>query len=94
MIEPGAVLTARRLYLLMRYSTRARLEFGLESTFQYLQSAEPGTALATDFPGRAQLAAAGYTALEDLQGCTPDELVTNAGISYSTARAAAAVANA
>lgn len=92
-IEPGAIVTTRRYYRLRRLAAHVTLDPGLESTWQYMQEAEPGTDLPSDFPGRAKLIASGYSAVEDIEGATIDELVTYAGLSYSAARAAVAAVN-
>ena len=92
MTELGAVKTARRLYLLLQYGPRIRLEPGLVSTLQYLQSAEPGRTLPVDCPGWSKLTAAGYVTVEDVAGATSDELQQNAGLRRSTANAAIAAA--
>lgn len=88
MTELGAVTTARRLYLLMRVGARGRLEFGLESALQYLQTAEPGRQLPVECPGWTLLVAAGYVTVEDVAGATFDELQLHAGLRRSTANAA------
>lgn len=62
----------RRYYLQKRLRARQLCEE--EGVWKGKQEDEPGTALASDFPSRAALVAAGYTALEDLDGATTKEL--------------------
>ncbi len=78
--------SARRYYLLKRLAARQQcLE---EGVWQSKQEAAGGTALPDDFPFRAELATAGYTTADDVDGATTDELLEFAGLD---ARAAAAV---
>ena len=67
--------TPRRYYLQKRRKARA-LSDATEMVFQAKQDAEPGTPLAATFPHLTQLATAGYTTTEDLDGADEDELVT------------------
>lgn len=46
----------------------------LDGVWRSKQEALPGTDLPADFPMRSALATAGYTAREDLDGATADEL--------------------
>lgn len=62
----------RRYYLQKRL--RARQLCLEEGIWKGKQEDEPATALAPDFPNRAALVAAGYTALEDLDGASTQEL--------------------
>ncbi len=80
---------ARRYYLAKRSQARVAGQKGLELTWQGKQEAEPGVALAADFPARSALVAAGYTTTEDLDGADVDELRT-AGLSTRDAEAALA----
>ena len=67
-----AVLTTRRYYMLKRLDARARcLE---EDAWIEKQSNEPGTAFAPEFPSLATLNAAGYLAVEDVNGAEDNEL--------------------
>lgn len=79
------VPSARRYYLLKRQDARRR-EDATEGAWQARQEAEPGAPLASDFPFRTTLAAAGYTTTDDLAGANETELVV-AGLSYRQARA-------
>ena len=80
---------ARRYYLAKRVAARRDDDEALELTWQAKQEAEPGTALAADYPARAALVAAGYTTTEDLDGADADELRA-AGLSTRDAEAALA----
>lgn len=65
---------ARRYYLLKRLAATLREDDVMAGAWQAKQEAEPGTALAVDFPYRSRLVAAGYSAVEDLDGATSEEL--------------------
>lgn len=80
------VATPRRYYLLKR---RLALGFGdveLAGAWRAKQEAITWPALPADFPARAQLVAAGYTTVRDLDGADSDELVS-LGLSQSDAAA-------
>jgi hypothetical protein len=78
-----SVTSKRRFCLLKRFAKRRQcLE---EDVWIVKQAAEPGTALAADFPHRAALIAAGYSALEDLDGATTKELKRFARLSSQEA---------
>lgn len=68
---------ARRYYLLSRLTAHRLGDLGLASLWRHKQEAEAGALLASDFPSRAALVAAGYATAEDLDGATEDELITN-----------------
>lgn len=77
-------MRTRRYYLLSRVNSRV-IEDGLEPFWQGKQLAEPSTALPSDFPFPEERAAAGYLAVEDLDGADEDELV-DAGLDRAMAR--------
>lgn len=70
--------SVRRYYLLKRLAARQRCEE--EGVWQAKQEAVAGTAIPDDFPFRAALVAAGYSATEDLDDATPDELAEFASL--------------
>jgi hypothetical protein len=75
------IRNVRRFYLHKRLT-------GNEETrpvWQAKQEEQPGTALAEDFPCRAELAELGYTTAEDLDGADQDELV-RAGLKTNQAK--------
>lgn len=78
--------SARRYYLAKRHAAAERCDTALESVWRGKQEAEPGEALAADFPYHARLVAAGYETYEDLDGADSDELVEQG---FSTREAAA-----
>lgn len=82
-----SIENARRFYLLKRLAAHRMSAHELEGAWAAKQAEQPATALAADFPLRARLVAAGYSAREDLVGATPEEL-QQAGF---TVREAAAV---
>lgn len=65
----------RRYYLAKRHAAVELEDTALEAVWQGKQEAEPGTALAEDFPYLSRLQAAGYSTQEDLDGADADELV-------------------
>jgi hypothetical protein len=69
-----SVERARRYYLLKRLEAARRYDGALASAWAGKQEGEPGTALAEDFPYRSRLVAVGYSAIEDLDGATTEEL--------------------
>lgn len=81
--------SARRYYLSKRRAAREMGDLAFAGAWQAKQEAQPGTALAVDFPAKSALAAAGYTTTEDLTGASLAELL-NAGLSLSDATAALA----
>ena len=67
-----------RRFCLLSCLARARAgERGVSSAWRALHDLEPATALDEDFPARSKLVAAGYDAVEDLDGATEDELRDN-----------------
>jgi hypothetical protein len=64
-----------------RMNARARDEGEMEGVWRAKQEAQPGTPLPVTFPFIAELAFAGYTTLEDLQGADRDELIAIALLS-------------
>lgn len=64
----------RRFYLHKRLQARDECDDS-ERVWQAKQEAEPGTALPADFPLNSELAASGYTTVEDIDGADEDELV-------------------
>lgn len=64
----------RRTYLLRRLRFSDQGERGLASAYLGKQLAEPGTPLPEAFPAREKLTAAGYVAIEDVQGANEREL--------------------
>jgi hypothetical protein len=85
------VRSPRRYYLLKRLA--ARRDCLEEGVWQDKQEAVGATALPDDFPYRAELAVAGYTTADDVDGATPDELLEFAGLdSRAAAFVIAAVA--
>jgi hypothetical protein len=79
-------VVARRYYLLKRHAAAARRDDGLAAAWHAKQELEPGTALPADLPALSRLNAAGYTAREDLDGATTDELQRH-GLSHREASA-------
>lgn len=79
------VRSTRRYYLLKSQAARALCETGLELVWLGKQEAEPGTALAADFPSAEALAAAHYTTVEDLTGASAKELVAEARLTTKQA---------
>ncbi len=84
--------TQRRYALLKRFYAARVGDTAIEMMWRGSQEAEPGSALPSAFPARTRLVAAGYTAIEDLNGATADELQRNAGLTASEAEAAIAAA--
>ncbi len=64
----------RRYYLSKRLLARLREEE--ESVWIFKQTNEPGVALPSTFPFLTELNAAGYLAVEDLDGADTNELIT------------------
>ena len=80
-------LSNRRYCLYKRYNAKLSGEDALESLWQCKQALEPGTALPSGFPNREQLAAAGYTTDEDLNGADAQEIHECVGLSQGAAEA-------
>lgn len=70
-----------------RIEAGRRCEPALRDVWHAKQSEEPGTDLPTGFPAKAELAVAGYTTVEDLDGADVEELEDYAGISQLQASA-------
>lgn len=83
-----AVRSPRRYYLLKRKTAESVGEQPLNNVWRAKQEEQPGTALPVTFPFRTRLVSAGYSAVEDLDGATADELQANTDLN---ARDAAAV---
>lgn len=79
--------TLRRFYLKKRIMARLAGDLAISSLWQSRQEEQTGTALPAGFPAKTDLATAGYTAAEDLEGATTDELVEWARISSKAASA-------
>ena len=86
----SSFISPRRFYLSKRITARLLGDHALSSTWQHHQEQQPGTVLPDGFPSKAALAAAGYTASQDLEGTDESELVAWARISNSAAKAALA----
>lgn len=83
------IKTPRRYYLLKRRYFGADgvdYEPSLSGAYRSKQEAEPGTDLPAGFVLKTELAALGYTTVEDLDGADEQELVT-AGLSRNQAKA-------
>lgn len=83
-----AVRSPRRYYLLKRKMAESVGEQPMNNAWRAKQEEQPGTALPVTFPFRTRLVSAGYSAVEDLDGATADELQANTDLN---ARDAAAV---
>lgn len=88
MTDPGVRSERRYCLLKMRSAERCGLR-ALASLWAAKHAAEAGTALGDDFPARAKLIAAGYSALEDIAGADDSELM-DAGLTRHEAAAALA----
>lgn len=82
--------TLRRFYLKKRMMARGNGEHALSGLWQGRQEAETGTDLPSDFPSRAALIAAGYPAVQDLEGADASELREWARLSAPAANAVVA----
>lgn len=78
-------MSTRRYYLLKRLA--ARRDCLEEGVWLALQNEQSGTALPDDFPYRAELAEAGYSTVQDLDGASPDELSEFANLFSTAAKA-------
>lgn len=82
----AAVFRTKRRYLFAK-SLKSRIDqTDLHYTWDAERSGLPGTEFPSTYPARASLIAAGYWALEDLQGATIAEL-RSAGLSSIDAAA-------
>lgn len=86
----STVTSQRRYYLRKRLTARRDGDVALERAWAGMQASAPNAALPDNFPARAKLAAAGYSAIEDVTGADVDELVTDAGLSRHEAAAVVA----
>lgn len=69
------IKSARRYYLLKwRAYACIEGEEALASVYQGKHAAEPATPLPVDFPSRSKLVSANYTAVEDVDGASLQEL--------------------
>lgn len=71
----SALGSARRYYLAKRHAAAERCDTALAMVWRGKQEAEPGEALAEDFPYADRLETAGYTTDTDLDGADSAELV-------------------
>ncbi len=79
--------TLRRQYLKKSKMAKEAGELALSGVWKSRQEEQAGTALPDDFPHRATLVAAGYTAIEDLEGACAEELVDWACVDNQAAKA-------
>ena len=84
--------TLRRYKLLKAQALERAGEPGLADAYRAAHARAPGTPLPATFPHRDALAAAGYAALEDVDGAAPKELRERAGLDARAAKAAVAEA--
>lgn len=82
-----AVKTARRYYLQKRLAAARAGDLELAGVWRSKQEATAATPLPADFPLSAALAAAGYSTVEDIDGASADELVSEAALSPRDAEA-------
>jgi hypothetical protein len=79
------VNTPRRHYLLQRIESIQFGEEALGAVWRYKQEAQPGNPLPLDFPFLGELAGAGYTCVEDLNGADARELLRAVNLSAKDA---------
>lgn len=89
-MDCASFITARRFYLSKRITARLNGDTALSKIWHYHQEQQAHTDLPADFPAKAKLEAAGYTALEDLVGASTAELLDWARLSQREAKAALA----
>ena len=89
-MDCASFITARRFYLSKRIAARLIGELALSATWHHHQDQQPHTLLPADFPAKAKLESAGYTAIEDLEGASVEELLDWASLSTHEAEAALA----
>lgn len=83
----GDVNSARRFYLLQaQFLEGDRNSESLKQVWWGKQEGQPGTAFPAGFPFQAELIAAHYKALEDLNGADQEELI-NQGLKFFQAKA-------
>lgn len=75
------VLRPRRFYLMSRIEAARNGELALRDVWHSKQDTEPGQSLPDAFPAKAQLATAGYTTVEDIDGADAEELADYVGVS-------------
>lgn len=88
----SAIPSPRRFYLLKRLGAAQFSDQPLDGVWRSKQEALPGTALPSSFPFRSVLVAVGYSATEDLDGATVDELRMFTTLSQRDAEAVIAAA--
>ena len=81
-----AECNTHRRYAFLKMRAAAVELSSLEQAWDGIRRGEPGTAIPTTMPARAELVAAGYLAVEELDGADATEL-TNAGLSPAQAAA-------
>jgi hypothetical protein len=87
-VDEASFVSPRRYYLAKRIVSRqVDGGFGLTRVWQHHQEQQPHTLLPDGFPAKAKLATAGYTAFEDLDGASTNELCDWASLSQSQAEA-------
>lgn len=79
--------TLRRLYLKKRVMACRAGDLALSSVWQSRQEEQASPALASDFPSKTALEAAGYTAVGDLEQADEAELMDWARLGATAARA-------
>lgn len=77
----------RRYCVVQAYEARQVYDFGLHKALLGVRDTQAGTQLVSSTPGYSKLVAAGYVALEDLDGADADELQKVAGITRHEATA-------
>lgn len=83
----GDVNSARRFYLLSAQFLEGDINSeSLKQVWWGKQEAQPGTPFPATFPFQAELVAAHYKALEDLNGADQQELIS-AGLAFFKAKA-------
>lgn len=75
----------RRYYLRERQQAVRAEEWDLSGVWRSKQQGQPGVALPASFPMLVQLAAQGYTTVEDLDGADEAELAANGEFSVRQA---------
>lgn len=79
------VLRLRRFYLMKRIESDRIGEIALRDVWHGKQDAEPGANLPANFPSKDELATAGYTTVEDVDGADCAELEDYASLSTTQA---------
>ena len=87
MAAHDAVKRLRRYCLLQAFQARETEQDGLYLALLGKQQDQLGTPLPADFPSRAELIAAQYVALEDIDGADVNELMRHARLQSRAARA-------